>query len=55
MDKNKCRVGEKVIYSPPNQPEKLEIGVVTELRDRHAMVLYEGDNISKATYYLDLQ
>ena len=55
MNKNKCKVGQNVVYFPNKQTAKFECGVVTEVREDHAMVLYDGDTISKATYYRDIE
>jgi len=55
MNKNNCKVGQRVTYFPTKVLEGMEFGVVTELRDVCAMVLYEGDKTSKATYYADLE
>ena len=58
MNKDNCEVGQNVTYFPSKTVDKIdeiEFGVITELRESWAMVLYEGDNISKATYYEDLE
>jgi hypothetical protein len=55
MNKDNCKVGQNVTYFPSKQTVEVEFGVVTELRDAHAMVLYKGDIISKATYYSDIE
>jgi hypothetical protein len=57
MNKNKCKVGQKVAYFPQGTvtTEKVEFGVITELRDNCAMILYEGDKIAKSTYYSDIE
>lgn len=55
MEKEHCIIGQNVIYSPEGRDRKLEFGVVTGKRDNWAMVHYDGDNFSKATYYSDLQ
>jgi hypothetical protein len=55
MNKNNCEVNQKVAYFPEGRGEKTEFGIVTELRDNWAMVLYEGNTISKATHYADLE
>jgi hypothetical protein len=55
MNKDNCKVGQNVAYFPSKTSGEVEFGVVTELRDKCAMVRYEGDNISKSTYYSDLE
>jgi hypothetical protein len=55
MNKDNCKVGQSVTYFPNKELDEVEFGVVTELRNDWAMVLYEGDTISKATYYTDLE
>ena len=55
MNKDDCKVGQNVAYFPNIKSGEVEFGVVTEVRDNWAMVLYERDNISKATYYADLE
>jgi len=57
MNKNNCKVGQKVAYFPRSEvpTNKAEFGVVTELREKWAMVLYTGDTISKSTLYSDLE
>ena len=55
MNKDSCKVGQKVTYFPHHASGKVEFGIITELRDKLAMILYEGDNISKATYYSDFE
>jgi hypothetical protein len=54
MDKDNCKIGQKVLYTPSSGLEGIEFGVVTEIRDSWAMVLYGGDTVAKSTRYEDL-
>lgn len=53
MKRKDCYVGQGVIYQPHPSAAKEE-GVVTEMRDYHAMVRYSALGSAKATYYVDL-
>jgi len=55
MNKDDCIVGQNVAYFPTKSLDEVEYGIVTELRDNWAMVLYENNGISKATYYSALE
>ena len=53
ISRESCKIGMNVSYFPPPNT-KPELGVITELKEKWAMVLYEGDQTAKATYYSDL-
>jgi hypothetical protein len=55
MNKDNCKVNQNVAYFANKKSDTAEFGVITELRPLWAMVLYEGENISKATNYADLE
>lgn len=49
-----CEVGMSVSYLSHPQAESPEFGIITKLCEKWAMVKFNGDHLSKATYYSDL-
>ncbi len=54
LDRKECEVGMSVSYLPHPMSESPEFGIIVKLCEKWAMVKYNGDYLSKATYYSDL-